>query len=100
MTAEGKAAKHCLITEVKALQTFHDFRNVVLVTTNLYCRGREGFSPQSSSNMHTNANDNTGAVFLYLYLHTSAAAVQLVTVLLLITQANSGMTNTAHTSSQ
>lgn len=35
----------------------------------------------------------------YLYLHTNAAAVQLVTVLLLITQANGGMTNTAHTSS-
>lgn len=37
---------------------------------------------------------------LYLHLHTNAAAEQLVTVLLLITQANSGMTNTAHTSSQ
>ena len=36
----------------------------------------------------------------YLHLHTNAAAEQLVTVLLLITQANSGMTNTAHTSSQ
>lgn len=43
------------------------------------------------------ANHNIGAV---LYPHINAAAGQLVTPLLLITKANSGMTNTAHTSSQ
>lgn len=37
---------------------------------------------------------------LYLYLHTNAAVLQSVTILLLITRANSGMTNTAHTSLQ